>query len=108
MYNFISDNVKLYIIDSFDIQVGSGNCSLKWSAELKLSPYSIKNIIISVPQQSIIAKIWTYDEETKDSYYKEITIEIKDVEIKINSNLIDEEIYPKKVEIYQNKITVEF
>lgn len=108
MYSFTTDGVDLDIIGSSNAEAGGGSCSIKWTLELEIRSYGIKDIMIRVPDQTITTSVWRYDEETDEEYPEDITIELKDVKVENDSSMTHGETFPKKVEIYQGKATVEF
>lgn len=115
MMTSFETQVELSIVGSHEFTGGSGKAKIKWNFEIEMRNYGIKDISITVPDQSIKTVVTKYNEETDEEYEEEVTLELKN--IKVDSTLSGYEkltsylsggIYPKELEVWRDLATLSF
>lgn len=106
MYEFTTE-VDINIIGSHNIQSGGGKTKIKWKLELEMREYGIKSFIITVPDQVVTSDVWRYNEETDEEYAETETIELKDVDVELDNNVLDQ-LFPIRLELWQGIARLEF
>lgn len=107
MYTFKTE-VQFNITGSHNQQPASGKTLIEWTVDIEMREYGIKSFGLSVPDQEITTMVWKYNEETDEEYEEELTLQVKDVKIHVSDCARLDGLAPVKLELWQNKYTLEF
>jgi hypothetical protein len=102
-------------ISEVDLWIDSnhrGKVNLKWSYDLDLRSWGIKDMSVDVPDQDIEIQAWNHEEDEVDLDKREI-IELRNVSADISGkmyNRVSVSLYPDEINVdtKTKKITVEF
>lgn len=71
-------------LKSHDIDEEEQQVEIKWTLELNLRSWGIKDFIVDIPEQTISVKICVWDEEGDDFKIVEEDVVLKNVKIKLH------------------------
>ena len=110
MFEFETE-VDVNVIGGHQVVGGGGKAKVKWVMTIEAREYGIKCFGIYVPEQTVLASITKYDEETDEEYEVEESFVLENVTVDDyarSGNIQHLQLIPNELEVYNGKFELKF